>query len=139
MATTAQNVFDLAMDLLDERLESGSTDTNNTSVFKVRTPGLLTLWQNEMALGLLITAPNPITALTDTMTIVYPDNAAYYLAAHLSLVEDPSTASFFNERFIETKAAILRKQPSTIIPITDVYADTELNAFNDAKSIDCNY
>jgi|GEM_PF-6801591 len=139
MPSTVQDIFDLTVDLIDERLASGAVNATTTAVYKARTPGILNLWQNEMAIELLVTTPTKLTALTDNMNIDYPNNAAYFLASHLLLVEDPSIASFFNEKFIETKQVIIKNRPATIEPIIDVYADENDNAFNGYKGLDDNF
>jgi hypothetical protein len=43
---TVQQVFDLAMDLINKRLTNGQI-APNTAQYKARTPGILTLWQSE--------------------------------------------------------------------------------------------
>lgn len=48
MATTAQEVFNITMDLIDERLDSGSISASDTVSYNVKTPGLLTLLQSEL-------------------------------------------------------------------------------------------
>lgn len=48
MATTAQEVFGLAMDLIDERLDTGLLSESDTVSYKVKTPGLLTILQSEL-------------------------------------------------------------------------------------------
>ena len=48
MATTAQNVFDYAMSLIDERLSSGTVDPSTTAVFVQNTPYILTTLQDEL-------------------------------------------------------------------------------------------
>lgn len=46
---TAQQIFDLCMDLVNKRQANGVINANNTAIYKVRAPGILTLWQNENA------------------------------------------------------------------------------------------
>lgn len=67
--------------------------------------------------------PIKITALTQTLQVddITATNGAYYLAAHLLLVEDPASASFFNERFMELKIEGQKKAPVVIDSIVDVY------------------
>ncbi|OMF38774.1 hypothetical protein BK133_00795 [Paenibacillus sp. FSL H8-0548] len=48
MATTAQEVFGIAMDLIDERLDTGLLSESDTVSYKVKTPGLLTILQSEL-------------------------------------------------------------------------------------------
>jgi hypothetical protein len=46
--TTVQNVFDYAMSLIDERLESGLVDPTSTAIFEKNTPYILTTLQDEL-------------------------------------------------------------------------------------------
>jgi hypothetical protein len=48
MAVTAQEVFEITMDLIDERLETGVISESDTKSYNVKTPGLLTLLQAEL-------------------------------------------------------------------------------------------
>ncbi len=67
--------------------------------------------------------PVQITALTQTLEVdeVTSMSAAYFLAAHL-LTEDPNSASFFNQRYLELKALSNTKTPASIQDIIDVYS-----------------
>lgn len=46
--TTAQQVFDWTMDLIDERMDNGTISTSNTISYQVKTPGILTMLQSEL-------------------------------------------------------------------------------------------
>lgn len=46
--TTVQNIFDYAMSLIDERLESGLVDPASTTTFQKNTPYILTTLQDEL-------------------------------------------------------------------------------------------
>lgn len=48
MATTAQQVFDIAMALIDEVTDSGVISPTETITYKAKTPSLLTLLQTEL-------------------------------------------------------------------------------------------
>jgi hypothetical protein len=48
MATTALQVFNWTMDLIDERLDSGVVSPSDTISYNVKTPGILTILQNEL-------------------------------------------------------------------------------------------
>ena len=48
MATTVQNVFDITMSLIDERLDSGLVDPTSTAIFEKNTPYILTTLQDEL-------------------------------------------------------------------------------------------
>lgn len=117
------DIFSLCVDLIDERLVTGAVNGANTNIYKARTPGILNLWQNEMCTDLLLPNPPTLTSINDTLTINYVSNGAYFLAAHLLLVEDASSANFFNQKFEETKTSILNHIPVSSVPIIDVYSD----------------
>jgi hypothetical protein len=46
---TAQQIFNLAMDLVGKRANNGVIDANKTASYRVLAPGILTLWQSEIA------------------------------------------------------------------------------------------
>lgn len=48
MSTTAQQTFNIAMDLIDERLDDGTISASDTLSYNVKTPGILTLLQSEL-------------------------------------------------------------------------------------------
>lgn len=48
MATTGLEVFNLAMDKMDEREDNGTLDSQSTANYKAKAPGLLTTIQNEL-------------------------------------------------------------------------------------------
>jgi hypothetical protein len=54
-------------------------------------------------------------------------SAPYFLAAHLLLVEDSASASFFNQRYDEFKAITTIKNPSPIEDIVDVLGGDDGN------------
>lgn len=48
MATTGTQVFSIAMDLVDERLDTGLISASDTLSYNVKSPGILTLLQSEL-------------------------------------------------------------------------------------------
>lgn len=48
MTVTAEDIFEIAMDLIDERLDTGALDEDATISYRVKTPGLLTILQAEL-------------------------------------------------------------------------------------------
>jgi len=48
MATTVNQVFEYAMSLIDERLDTGLVDATSTAIFKKNTPYILTMLQDEL-------------------------------------------------------------------------------------------
>lgn len=115
--TITQDVFEMAMKLMDEESEDGSYN-GYPQEYKNKAWSILTLLQAEL-LSPTITPPI-ITSNNDTLVLddktcltVLP----YGLAAHLLLTEDQNRASFFNARYDELK----RIKKTEIQPIVDVY------------------
>jgi hypothetical protein len=81
-------------------------------------------WWFEGEIKILYTPiSKPITTMSQVLEI--DDTTAYttltyYLAAHLLLLEDAATSSFFNQMFMEGRNTANKRQPSPIEPIQDV-------------------
>jgi len=137
MATTAQDVFDAAMGLMDEVNEqSGATDTSDTREYKNRTLFILNVLRGELypysdtfqdntaekgrrpIVGIIEDFDTPIGLDDYICQSVMP----YGLAAHLLLDENPTAASFFNQRYDELKAMLARGLPQESEDIEDVYS-----------------
>jgi hypothetical protein len=119
MAVTAQQVYDIALVLMDEVTDTGEILSDNPDYYKTKTLKVLTTLQAELLPSTI--APVAITDLSNTLLV--SDHMAlmalpYGLAAHLLLTEDVSSASYYNNRYDELK----RKTQATITPITDVYS-----------------
>jgi hypothetical protein len=117
MTVIAQDVFTIAMNLMDEVSQDG-TFTGYPDDYKKKSWSILTVLQAE----LLPANATPITIINELTPFQIDDRSAmtilpYGLAAHLLLTEDMNRASFFNNTFDELK----RKRPAIIVPITDVY------------------
>ena len=134
MATSAQNVFELTMALIDELTENGKADTADTAEYKNRTLQLINIMQGELypfsdafdlpengkrAIAVpVINFEESITSLDDYICrSVLP----YGLAAHLLLDENPAVAGTCLQRYEELKASLLRGMNSASEDITDVY------------------
>ncbi|MFD0673925.1 hypothetical protein [Cohnella sp. GCM10027633] len=48
MATTAEEIFEITMDLIDERQDNGLLNESDVISYRVKTPGLLTILQSEL-------------------------------------------------------------------------------------------
>lgn len=48
MATTVNQIFEYAMSLIDERLDTGLVDATSTAIFKKNAPYILTMLQDEL-------------------------------------------------------------------------------------------
>ncbi len=107
------------MDLCDERGASGAINSASTSIYLAKAPGFLTLLNSEVARGMGIPATQ-VMALTETsqcgdyvILAVLP----YGLAAMLLADENPQVASYYQQKFEESK----RRIPAVPKPIIDVY------------------
>lgn len=141
--TTAQNVFDTTMALIDEVNEStGATDTSDTREYKQRTLAILNLLRGELypysdtfEKGEGKTRPI-VKIITDFNEPILLDDyicqsvLPYGLAAHLLLDENPSAAGFFNGRYNELKAMLQRGLGGVSEDITDVYGGLKYNDFS---------
>lgn len=142
--TTAQRVFDIAMGLIDEVNEnSGATDTSDTREYKVRTLYILNALRGELypySDTYEITEPGkrPIVSVIQNIEdIIDMDDficqtvLPYGLAAQLLLDENPSSASFFQQRYEELRNGLANGLPQTSEAITDVYkVGFEYNEFS---------
>lgn len=121
MAVKAQQVFDMAMVLIDQVSETGNLVIENPEYYKTKSYTILTTLQTELLP--LSQTPTVITDLSQDLLL--PDRVSllvlpYGLAAHLLLTEDMNIAQFFNDRYEELK----HKIPTNIVPIEDVYGVT---------------
>jgi hypothetical protein len=119
MAVTAKQVYDMALVLMDEVLETGNIVADQPKYYEAKALSILTTLQAELLP--LSTTPVIITDLSQNLLL--PDRVSilvlpYGLAAHLLIQDDPNSASFFNARYDELK----RKVQTSITPITDVYS-----------------
>lgn len=131
MATTAQEIFELSMSLMDELNTAGQADHTDTAEYKYRTPAILTALYGE----LLPYSDNhePEGGHRASFAIVQDMSAEIdlddYLAktvmpcgltAMLLLDENPAVSSFYQQKYEELrdKAANL---PRSIEAIEDIY------------------
>lgn len=118
MAVTVKQVYDIALVLMDEVIETGRISPDNPDYYKAKTYSIVTTLQAELLpkniVPSIITDLSQILLLSDRISLsVLP----YGLAAHLLIQEDVNAASYFNGRYDELK----RKIPTTVEPIIDVY------------------
>lgn len=140
--TTAQDVFDQAMALIDEVNESsGATDTADTREYKLRTLFILNTLRGELyTYSDTYVSPEDNTRaisaiIRDFETPIDLDDyicqtiMPYGLAAHLMLDENPSAAGFFNGRYDELKAGLARGLSKVSEDIKDIYGGIQYNEF----------
>jgi hypothetical protein len=117
MTVIAQDVFTIAMNLMEEESETGAFDGYPIE-YKNRAWPILTVLQAE----LLPPSVDPLAVTSESTVFQVDDRSAitilpYGLAAHLLMNEDQNKAAFFNARYDELK----RKRPASITRIKDVY------------------
>lgn len=143
MSTTAQDVFDIAMGLMDEVNEStGATDTSDTKEYKQRTLLILTALRGELypysdTLEDAGPGKRPVChPIRDFETAIDLDDVLaqtvmpYGLAAQLLLDENPSAAAFLQQRYEELIAALSRSMSAVSEDITNVYGGIEYGQFS---------
>lgn len=133
-STTAQWVFEAAMTLVDELNDSGEADHADTQEYKNKTLKFLNVLQNELypySDTYKRSNENKRPTLYDLESfddyLDLDDYCAktvlpYGLAAHLMVDENPTMASFYQQRYDELKAGLARGMAQMSSDIVDVYA-----------------
>lgn len=118
MAVTGQQVYERALTLMDEVLETGVIATETPEYYRTKAINIINILQVELLP--LDTTITPITDLNQNLQVT--DRVAYLtlpygLAAHLLINDDLTISSFFNARYDELK----KKVATNAVPIVDVY------------------
>lgn len=142
MSTTAQWVFEKAMHLMDEVNEStGAADTNDTKEYKNRTLAILNILRIECFPAsdtYVVTTPGkrPVCPeIEDFSTEIGLDDGIcqgvlpYGLTAHLLLDENPTVASYFQQRYEELLSQAKRGLPTQAEDIEDLYGGVGFGRF----------
>ena len=142
MSTTARQVFNLAIALMDEMNENtGATDTTDTKEYKLRTPNILNVLCGELypysdTYTLNADGTRPVCPVIETIdsTIGLDDTLCatvlpYGLAAHLLLGENNVMAGFFNQRYEEMREK-LKNVPASFTAIEDAYGSEYYTPYN---------
>ncbi len=129
--TTAKDVFDIAIGLMSADT-NGNTETSDTLEYKNRALYILNALRGELypysdTYTLTDNGTRPVVApITDFGAVINLDDflaqtvMPYGLAAHLLLDENPTAASFFQQRYDE----LIRKHgnsPREATQVDDVY------------------
>lgn len=133
MATTAQDVFEKAMSIMDELSDSGEADTADTAEYKNRTLNILNVLGGELfpysdTYEFDTPGERPIMRVIESFDdyIDLDDYCCrtvmpYGLVSHLWLDENPTGASFCQQRYDELKEQLKRGLPMASEDITDIY------------------
>lgn len=134
MMNTVQDVFDIAVRLMDAQNEStGVADTADTKEYRLRTPSLInSILDRVYPISDTLTVPLPgkrpiaakVEAMTDTLDLderICTGVLPYGLAGLLLTEEDPQRADFFWQTFLEQIHYCTVSLPSEIQSVEDVY------------------
>lgn len=129
------DVFNASMGLMDELSANGEARTNDTKEYEHRTPGIVNMMISEFRIlsGLsggfvgVETMDDPILKVDDTYAIGVMQ---YGLAANLLIDENPTAASFFEQRYEEMRNLYFSRRPSDAgESIEDMYGGIEYGRF----------
>ena len=138
MLNTVQDIFDIAIRLIDAQSEStGSTKTADTKEYELRAPSLLNsildraypasdtyaAAQEEAGPRKRPVCPK-VSAMSDAVDMderICTGVLPYGLAGLLLTEENPTLAEFLWQTFLEQLDAAMRSMPSEIGDIEDVY------------------
>lgn len=125
-AITVGDVFNAAMGIMDELSTTGEPQTTDTKEYEYRTPAIINMMLGEIDLLTGNTeewlAVEGLDDLVPNVSSSYARSAMPYgLAANLLVDENPSSASFFQQRYEEMKNLYVARQPAEISDITDLY------------------
>lgn len=143
MAITVQEIFDIAIRLMDAQNEStGSTDTADTKEYNLRTVSLLNSvldkaypysdnYREAVTGGKRPICPK-VTSMTDEVQLdeaICTAALPYALAGLLLLEEDPTRANFFMQMFEEMLEQCRKGLPAMESTVEDVYGGIEYGQF----------
>lgn len=121
-----QDVFDAAMGIMDELNQQGQAQTADTNEYAFRTPSIMNMMVGElnMYLGnhedwLPMTSMEDVVPTADTNFAM--SAMPYGLAANLLIDENPTAASFYQQRYEELRAAWLKCQKAEVGDIVNLY------------------
>lgn len=142
MSTTAQWIFERSMALMDELNEStGSANTADTREYLNRTLSILNLLRVECfpySDTYQVTEPGKRPICPEILSMDQPIHLddgicqgvlPYGLAAHLLLDENPTAASYFQQRYEEMLRLMRAGLPAMESSITDLYGGLEYGQF----------
>lgn len=129
------DVFDAAMGIMDELGQTGQAQTGDTQEYEYRTPAIINMLVGELHM-LLGNRDNwlPVTSLDDMVPTADTNYALsalpYGLAANLLIDENPTAASFYQQRYEELRAYYLARQQADVGDITDLYGGIPYGEFS---------
>ena len=121
-----QDVFDQAMGIMDELSGTGEAITTDTEEYAYRTPAIINMMVSELR---MMTGETddwlPVTGMDDfipTADTTYALGAmGYGLAANLLIDENPTAASFYEQRYEEMRTRYVMSRVAESEEIENVY------------------
>ena len=129
------DVFDAAMGIMDELSADGQSQTSDTQEYINRTPAIINMLVGELHM-LMGNHDNwlPCTSLDDMIPTADTNYALsalpYGLAANLLIDENPTAASFYQQRYEELRAIYLSRQQADVSDIMDLYGGIPYGEFS---------
>lgn len=132
--TDISTIFDIAMSLMDELSAEGESQSKDTLEYEHRTPRIMNILTAEYMVLVGDASSWAFAEGMDDMTPATQNYAVtvmpYGLAANLLIDENPTAASFFQQRYEELRSVYLAKSAATISDIENVYGGNEYSQFS---------
>lgn len=135
MAVAISDVFNAAMAIMDELSNTGEAQTTDTKEYEYRTPSIINMMVSELK-----TLTNdredwlPVESMDDLVPEANTSYAlgcmAYGLAANLLVDENPTAASFYQQRYEELRDIYVSRQSASIDDITNLYGGIGYGEFS---------
>ena len=129
-----EDVFNAAMGIMDELGVDGEARTSDTEEYALRTPSIVNMLVSELK---ILTGERgdwlPVESLEDVVPVGDPSYSLgalpYGLAANLLVDENPSAASFYQQRYEEMRAYYLARMQAVTGDVVNVYGGIEYGEF----------
>lgn len=135
MAVAIRDVFNAAMAIMDELSNTGQAQTSDTKEYEYRTPSIINMMVSELK---MLTGDFEDWLAVEGMDDLVPEaNTSYALgcmpyglAANLLVDENPTAASFYQQRYEELRNVYVSRQSASIDDITNFYGGIEHGEFS---------
>ena len=130
-----EDVFDAAMGIMDELAAGGQALTPDTEEYAQRTPAIINALVSELK---MLTGEReewlPVESLEERVPVGDTSYALgalpYGLAANLLIDENPSAASFYQQRYEELRAMFIARLPASVEDIELLYGGVGGGSFS---------
>lgn len=135
MAVAISDVFNAAMAIMDELSNTGEAQTTDTKEYEYRTPSIVNMMVSELK---TLTNDREDWLPVESMDDIVPEaNTSYALgcmpyglAANLLVDENPTAASFYQQRYEELRNIYVSRQSASIDDITNLYGGIGYGEFS---------